>query len=210
MDPVSRTVSRALICLAALTIVSLLGWAAPARGHEHVIVGEYELIVGWKVEPAIAGVLNGLDVGIMDHLPNGTTIWVTGAQATLTSTLVYGSASMSPPLEPQFGQPGWYTFDVIPTRSGQYSVHLVGTLNTTTVNVTVDLDPVDAASTVQFPTTDPTASDLNDSIAELRLENAGLRIQNTLATGIGVAGLGVGLVALALVARTRRSGRDHA
>src|SRR5207247_1455660 len=41
--------------------------------HEHVTVGEYEFIVGWREEPAVAGAKNSLDLGIEHHDPNGTT-----------------------------------------------------------------------------------------------------------------------------------------
>jgi len=197
----SRTVFRALLCLATVTFVAALSWVPASSAHERVTVGEYDLTVGWRVEPPLTGLLNGLDLGIEHRLSNGTTEWVEGAESNLTATLSYGSDSVAKAVTPQEGRPGWYTFDVIPTREGIYSVHLVGTLNTTSVNVNVDLDRVDSASTVEFPATDPTPSELQNAIA-------GLRIQMTVATGIGVAGFAIAALSLAWTARIRRGGRD--
>src|SRR5213594_2999534 len=112
----------------------------PVAAHEHVTVGEYEFIVGWTEEPAVAGAKNSLDLGIEHHYPNGTTSWVVGAASNLTATLSIGPASVAKALEPQFGRDGWYTFDVIPTRAGTYTVRLKGHLDTTPVDVTVTLD----------------------------------------------------------------------
>src|SRR5881628_1343446 len=124
-----------------ITAVSGLLAAPPVAAHTHVMQGEYELTVGWRVEPTIVGSLNGLDLGIEDHLWNGTVVWVVGVETNLTATLSTGPATKLYALSPQDNRPGWYTFDVIPTVAGGYSVKLAGTLNTTAVNVTVDLDP---------------------------------------------------------------------
>src|SRR3989442_11414243 len=147
-----------------ITAVSGLLAAPPVAAHTHVMQGEYELTVGWRAEPAIVGSLNGLDLGIQDHLPNGTVVWVVGVETNLTATLSTGPATKMYALSPQDKRPGWYTFDVIPTVAGAYSVKLVGMLNTTAVNVTVPLDTVAQASDYQFPVTGPSATDLQNSI----------------------------------------------
>src|SRR2546427_2484975 len=165
--------------LLGTAIGGLLLAAPPVSAHATRIVGEYELTVGWREEPAIVGILNGLDLGIEDHLSNGTTIWVVGVESNLTATLSTGPASMMKALAPQDGRPGWYTFDVIPTAAGGYSVKLVGMLKTTAVNVTVPLDTVAQASDYQFPVTDPSSTDLQNSIAAL---NAQLATPQTLLT----------------------------
>jgi len=193
-----------LIAIAIVVIGVVTGFgSAPAAGHEHVTLGTYELTVGWVAEPAVVGAVNGLDLGIVHHLANGTNESVLGAEATLTATLRTGSASLVKALSPQFGRPGWYTFDVIPTREGPYSVRLAGTINGTAADVAVNLDPVAPRSDIEFPVTDPTPSDLQAQINTLTAATAALRSQIgtalTIAVGalvIGAAGVLVGLLAV--------------
>lgn len=156
---------RVLIVTIAIGLAGFLSFASsPAAAHEHVTVGEYELTVGWRAEPAVAGSLNGLELGIL----NGTGAPVLGAETTLQAVLASGTASVTKDLDPQFGRPGWYTFDVIPTRAGNYSVRLMGTLGTTSVDVVVALDKVRPASDVAFPAADPTASELQARLDTLQ------------------------------------------
>ena len=141
---------RTLVIAATIGMLAIASGLAsvPAAAHEHMIVGTYELIVGWTMEPAIVDVLNGLDLGVQHHLLNGSTEPVLGVEGHLTATLRTGSALVVKAFAPQFGRPGWYTFDVIPTVEGAYSVRLVGSVNGTAVNVTVNLDPVGPRSDV--------------------------------------------------------------
>lgn len=189
-----KTSPRFLIVAIAIGLVAFLPFASsPAAAHEHVTVGEYELTVGWRVEPVVAGSLNGLDLGIV----NGTQAPVLGAEASLQAVLSSGTASVMKELDPQFGRPGWYTFDVIPTRAGNYSVRLMGTLGTTSVDVVVALDNVRAASEVAFPVADPTASEL-----QARLNT----LQTLLVAAIvfALVGLAVGAFSLSRLLRKAR------
>src|SRR3989442_2089208 len=104
--------------LLGTTIGGLLLAAPPVAAHATRIVGEYELTVGWRVEPAIVGILNGLDLGVEDHLSNGTTIWVVGVESNLTATLSTGPASTMKALAPQARRTGRDTVDLIPTVAG--------------------------------------------------------------------------------------------
>ncbi len=159
-----RHATLILVLVLIGTAASLLASAPPSAAHEHVFVGEYELIVGWREEPAIAGSLNGLELGIL----NGTKAPVLGAETTIQAVLSSGTASVTKDLDPQFGRAGWYTFDVIPTRAGNYSVRLMGTLGTTSVDVVVALDNVRPTSAVAFPAADPTASELQARLDTLQ------------------------------------------
>jgi len=194
LRPRTRLIVIAIVLIGAITAFG----SPPVAGHEHVILGTYELIVGWTTEPAIVGALNGLDLGIVHHLSNGTNESVLGAETTLTATLRTGSASVVKALAPQFGRPGWYAFDVIPTREGAYSVRLLGTLNTTAVDVSVNLDLVGPRSDIEFPIADPTPSQLQDQITALARENAALRAQIGTALGVAYAGIALGIAGIAV------------
>lgn len=190
-----------------ITALSGLLAAPPVAAHTHVMQGEYELTVGWRVEPAIVGSLNGLDLGIQDHLWNGTVIWVVGVETNLTATLSTGQATKMYALSPQDERPGWYTFDVIPTVAGAYSVKLVGTLNTTAVNVTVPLDAAAQASDYQFPLTEPSATDLQNSITALNAQLATLQTLLIVLVAVSVLAVLIGAVSLAFTMRSARAMR---
>ncbi len=200
---VSFRKSRSLISLiGVVTLTGLLLLAAqPVSAHEHVNVGPYGFTVGWLDEPAIASVKNGLDMGVNETLPNGTVVWVQGAENNLTAVIMSGPASSTQALSPQEDRPGWYTFPIIPTIAGSYSVRIEGSLGGTAINITVPLDDVQASSTVEFPVPNPTPSQLQGNDNTLSSQLSSLQSQVGLLTGIaaiavvfGVAGIGVGIL----------------
>jgi hypothetical protein len=204
----NRTARLVGLLLAIAFVGSLLGGSGRVAAHEPVTVGEYQLLVGWRQEPAIAGVLNGLDLQIL----NGTMAPVLGAEHTFNATLSTGPASLVKALEPQFGRDGWYTFDVIPTRPGAYSVRLRGFLGmpiVTTVDVNVTLDDVGVAADLAFPDPDPTARELQAQINTANAAMAALQAQLALALGLAVLGLIVGGIGLAAARRMAKAPRKE-
>ncbi|MFQ6013729.1 MAG: hypothetical protein ACE5LS_08875, partial [Thermoplasmata archaeon] len=152
--------------------LALLALPAPVSAHTSVMVGEFEFEVGWRAEPPLVGELNGLDLGIHRHPSEEP---VEGAEGNLTATLRTGPASVVKAIAPQAGRPGWYTFDVIPTREGDYTVQIVGNLEGTAVDITVPLETIIGRAGVDFPVNDPSASDLQDAIIASADETAALR-----------------------------------
>jgi hypothetical protein len=177
------------------TAALLLASSPPSAAHEHLQVGPYELTVGWREEPPLVGELNGLFLRV-EYSTNGTP--VEGAHQSLTAVLMTGSASLTATLRPQFGQPGVYTFDVIPTREGSYSVRITGSLGGTPVDVNVQLQEVTARSAIEFPLQEPTASELQAALDRVNAENTALRAQFGAVLAIAVAGAVIGTVGLAV------------
>jgi hypothetical protein len=202
MNRHSRIVTIALL----ISLAGFVPLTAPAvSAHEHVTIGEYELTIGWRDEPSVAGVLNGLDLGIVQHFAsNNTTYPVVGVETNLRARLSMGLLGINRTLAPQFGRPGWYTFDVIPTRPGTYRVRITGTLNTTAIDAAVNLDDVSPASELSFPVADPTATELQNQLAQA---SAALQSQLIIAIAAGVVGILMALAALAVSARASRSQR---
>src|SRR5256712_3959197 len=125
-----------------VALAGMLSMVTPVAAHDHVTVGEYELTVGWRSEPAVAGGLNGLDLGIQHHFSNGTTAWVVGIERDLNATLTTGPALVVRAVEPQFDRPGWSTFHVIPPVPAACSVRNAGGLTLTApVTAPVGLHP---------------------------------------------------------------------
>jgi hypothetical protein len=230
---VSFTAPRiALLCLSATAAAAVLWVAAsPAAAHEHYTTDPYEFIVGWTGEPAIVGVVNGLDLGIEVHGAANSTEMVTGVAEDLTVTLMSGGQSTVKALAPQFGSPGWYSFSFIPTRTGAYSVRIAGTLNGTAINFTAPLESAEASDEYQFPAVDPTPAELQEQLDDVSAALQAERANSTAlaarvaaleggssssssavsaastATLIGLVGLLAGVAGVALGAMAWRKGK---
>src|SRR5213594_4362600 len=178
--------------------VLLVGSTGNAAAHGHLTVGptntEYGLTVGWRVEPPVVGMLNGLDLYI-NYTSNDTAY--EGAEATLTSVLSYGTYSVTKVIATNEDRgPGWYTFDVLPTKSGAYAVRLMGTLQGWHLDVNVTLEDAGARSTVEFPVTDPTPSDLLAANAALQSQVGTAMLVAAVGVVVGLVGLGVGVASM--------------
>ena len=96
--------------------------------------------------------------------------------------------------------PGQYAADFIPTRRGTYTVQLIGKIEDTDVNVSVDIEEVADASSLQFPETQPSIGDLQNSIDELSNQISSAR-------AFGVAGLALAVISLVLAGTMLRKRR---
>ena len=212
LTPLGLTLTAALFAVLAIAFFS-----QAASAHEHQHAGDYEFVVGWTQEPPIVGILNGLDLRINLEDPGGNLTPVSGAESALTARISTGTASAVKALEPQFGTVGRYTFDILPSREGVYTVALTGTLNGTAVNLSFELQEVASRLDVEFPVVDPLPSELaqNNSeqqalITNLRSENADLRSQLGSVNGMAIAGLALAVVGLVSAMAASKRGRPKA
>jgi hypothetical protein len=171
--------------LTALAV--LLATAGLAAAHEHRHVGEYELVVGFRSEPAYVGLLNGLDLQVHDH--DGEP--VEGLADALNVTILYGDQSQELTLRAVWGRPGVYTADVIPTETGTYSFHITGMIEGEAVDETFTGGPetfseVQPISALEFPTGDADG-DTNDN-DQVMLFGIGGIVAGLLGLVAGVAG----------------------
>jgi hypothetical protein len=79
--------------------------------------------------------------------------------------IIFGSSRKQLALEPQDGVDGGYTAAVIPTKVGDYSWHILGTIENTPVDVTMTSSPttfgsVEAKAAYAFPAAEPALADL--------------------------------------------------
>ena len=181
----------------------------PAAAHGHYHVEPYAFTVGWIDEPAVVGAPNGLDLGIELVGPANSSEPVTGVAGDLTATLMWGGESAVRALEPRSGDPGSYTFQVIPTRAGSYTVRIQGTLNGTAIDFTAELEAPEERSELEFPAVDPTPHELqaalDDALAALALSQANATALQTRVAALEASGGGgaastatlIGLIALA-------------
>lgn len=204
-ETVNRFVRVFVVVAIALVVCSPFAMQS-VSGHRSVEIPPYRFVAGWVEEPAVAGERNALDLEI-ELLPDRTP--VLDAHKNLTANLTKGSVTFAAPLAPRFGQPGRYTFVVIPTEPGNYTLRVAGILNGTAINLTVDLDEVVPLSDLQFPRPTPTPEELHRRIGDLQGQVSGLQGQVTTllavaAIGLFLAGISTTLLVLPLLRVRRR------
>jgi hypothetical protein len=182
----------------AMVVASLGIFASPAAAHERRTVGPYTFVVGWIVEPAYVNQLNALDLTVTE---TATTKAVEGLEKTLKAELIAGGGSAIKPLTiaARFGLPGKYQGQVLPTKVGDYTFHITGTVNTTTIDEKFESGPgrfgaIEDIAPLQFPASLPSNSDL-----AAKLDETSSKL--TLAIGLAAAALGISVVSLAMARR---------
>jgi hypothetical protein len=179
-----------LISLTVILVIALTS-TLPAFAHGHVEVGDYEIVIGWNIEPAFQGDVNGIEFFVTNTTSDEP---VTGLEETLQLEIIYGASTRELPVETQFGQEGAYIGHAIPTKAGDYTVHIWGDIEATAVDVEMTsgpdtFSPVEEKSEIAFPAADPSPSEL------------GAQAGTAMTVGIlgliaGVAGIAIGVVAL--------------
>ncbi|MFA5552577.1 MAG: hypothetical protein WDA03_13305 [Trueperaceae bacterium] len=121
--------------LTALLILALASGAALAHQSKEVGDGAYRVIVGYLVNPAYSGQVNGIDLAIrnadnepMLGLERSIVAWVIAPDGT----------ELQLTLRPNAAKEGWYTGDFIPTVSGNYTFRVSGFIGTTEFNELFD------------------------------------------------------------------------
>jgi hypothetical protein len=215
------------ILTAALAGLLLLVPAATAHATAYNTgnANSYQVrfVYGNLYEPVSTFQKTGLDLGVFDA--KGAPI--TGldcidhdnkpvANAPLrTLTLAYADQvlDLTKGCKAQFGKPGWYTFPFIYTKAGAYPLHIVGTINGTAVDTTIQpAHPVADSGDEMFPVkvdspeaTAAKASQLGDDLAALKARVNTLEGQASKgAPGVDGGLLLLGLVAVLGLAATRR------
>ncbi len=188
--------------LMALALCAFLWPVASASAHGSTQVGDYQIEIGFKNEPALQDEPNGLELIVTDVKTNKP---VSGLENSLQAEVIFGASKKSLKIEPVEGEEGHYTAFLIPSQIGDYTWHIFGKIADTPVDVTMTSSPTTFASVERkgdysFPGHEPSLDALQ---AELQ------RARVTAIIGIVIGGVGVllGIVGVAL-AWTRGKGID--
>ena len=180
--------SRVLAAVAAFAIVasSFALTSNVALGHERRAVGPYTFVVGWINEPSYVGLLNSLDLTVTETSGGKA---VEGLEKTLKADLTFGGSSQAQPLTlaARFGQPGKYSGYVMPTKVGDYTFHITGTVGTTNVDEKFESGPgrfgsIESTDPLQYPAKLVSNADLAARLDQLQT--------------LVIAGIAVGALAL--------------
>ena len=187
--------SRLLATVAALAvIVTSFGLNTNvALGHERRAVGPYTFVVGWINEPSYVNLLNSLDLTVTETSGGKA---VEGLDKTLKADVTFGGSSQAQPLSlaARFGQPGKYTGYVLPTKVGDYTFHITGTVGTTSIDEKFESGPgrfgtIESTDALQYPAKLISNSDLAARLDQLQtLVLAGIAV-GVLALIVSIGGL---------------------
>ncbi|MBV9326166.1 MAG: hypothetical protein JO352_20575 [Chloroflexi bacterium] len=189
--------SRLFALLGGSLLLVLMLAPGTALAHERRTIGngKYDVVVGWSGEPTYVGQMNQATIRIMNA---GTTTPVTGAEKTLKLAIRQGASTQAFPLKAAFGQDGYYTADIMPTRVGDYQWIFTGDINGDAINETFDtadgkFDAVQEMTGVQFPVA---LGDPAQNAASVQAAQADAQSARTLAfigIALGVIGVLVGV-----------------
>jgi hypothetical protein len=144
----NRVLAVIAILASAFVVAGGLFSTDSALAHEHRVIGNYELTVGWTGEPAFAYEPNGLSLRV-ELFPNGVPTEeeeaagtaeqgqpVEGLEETLQAEIIAGGGAQKQALslEPAFRDPGAYESPLLPTVPGDYSFRIFGEIEGTQVD----------------------------------------------------------------------------
>jgi hypothetical protein len=189
----------AVAAAVAAVVVSLGIFAGPAAAHERRAIGPYTFVVGWIAEPAYVGQVNALDLSVTE---TATAKAVEGLEKTLKAEIIVGGGAATMPLaiDARFGVPGTYEAQVVPTKVGDYTFHITGTVNATKIDEKFESGPgrfggVEEIAPLQFPNTVP-----SNSALAAKLDDANAKV----AIAIGLAALAIVVAGASLALGVRR------
>jgi len=192
--------SRVLAAVATLAIVasSFALTSNVALGHERRAVGPYTFVVGWINEPSYVNLLNSLDLTVTETSGGKA---VEGLEKTLKADLTFGGSTTPQPLTlaARFGLPGKYSGYVMPTKTGDYTFHITGTVGTMNIDEKFESGPgrfgsIESTDPLQYPQKVLSSSDLAARLDQL---------QTLVIAGIVLGGLALLASAAGLVVRRR-------
>lgn len=166
-----------------LALVMSVLMIVPASAHGGREVGEYNIVFGWQVEPAYAGVFNGPEIFIEKahgeeghgEEGHGDENFLEGVEVNLTAEVTFGPETITVVLEPAWGEVGHYVADLVPTLPGDYVFRITGNIGEEAVDLT--FDSADGEFSSVLPSEDilfPASASLEARIAALEAKIAEL------------------------------------
>ena len=192
-----------------------------AFGHKTVNVEQYEIVVGWGIEPPTVGFRNSITFEINEIESESVKAGITNAFKNLEATAKSGGIIKTLDINSD-PRPGHYFSYIIPTKTGTIEIDLKGEINGIAVDVTVPIEDVESTAVLDFPpNTGSSGQDVNalkNAMSSLQQDVSDIKSKiGTIDTGstnynvesaynFGVFGLALGAagVILAIVAMIKR------
>ena len=195
-----------------LIVPSLAGMA---YGHTIDAIGDYRVEIGWMNEPVVSGETNALEFYVSPLLPctdiaeaikcaasqefqNG----ISDLKNAIKIQLVYKEKSITLPLSPDHNIPGKYYAFVNPTVSGFYQANILGSINDTSISLSMHPPKVSERAYIEFPEpSDLTLTQIIDGHTALISDIGDLResvsnLKQNQANDVGYAGIAIGFIGI--------------
>jgi hypothetical protein len=207
-----------------LTTITLLLFSSVfsvAFGHKTVNVEQYEIIVGWGIEPPIVGLRNSITFEISEIESENVKADITNAFKNLQATAKFGGLTKTLNINSD-PRPGHYFSDIIPTKTGTIEIDLKGQINGVEIDISVPVEDVESTAVLDFPpSTGSSGQDVNalknamsslqQDVTDIKSKIGSIDTSSTnynveAAYNFGVFGLALGAagVILAIIAMIKR------
>ena len=171
--PLSKSQSMKIILLLAVLIISPV-LASNAFAHQVDAVGDYRIQIDWKNWPVVAGEANAIIVYVSEMDKSFDPVdqefvsekGIEGLRKTLKIKLIVDDANITLPLAPT-EVTGIYEAPITPTFSGWSQLNFIGTINDTTINLTLHPKKVEDPSFLQFPIVESDQVEIDDFNREI-------------------------------------------
>ena len=169
----SKSQNMKIVLLLAVLIISPV-LASNAFAHQVDAVGDYRIQIDWKNWPVVAGEANAIIVYVSEMDKSLEPVdqefvsekGIEGLKKTLKIKLIVDDANITLPLAPT-GVPGVYEAPITPTFSGWSQLNFIGTINDTTINLTLHPKKVEDPSFLQFPIVESDQVEIDDFNREI-------------------------------------------
>jgi hypothetical protein len=133
-------------------------------GHTAVNVEQYEIEVGWDIEPPIVGFRNAITFEINEVESENVKAGVINAFKNLQAIAKFGGITKTLDINSDQMR-GHYFSNIIPTRTGTIEIDLKGEINGVAIDVSVPVESVETTAVLDFP---PSTSSSNQDVAALK------------------------------------------
>ena len=209
-----------VVKIAIFSFIALLfsiGIIVPSFAHTSIEVGQYEIEVGWEIEPPVVGIRNDIILKITEPgETQGSYKGVTSVFKNLEAIIMYGGATKNIDINSD-PRPGYYFLPIIPTKTGTYFLELKGEINGTILDVQIPIEDVESTSVLDFPLSSSEGpadlSALKNAISSLQQDVSKLKSGETFTSsndgaaydfavfGLSIAAAAIILAVIALVKR---------
>lgn len=125
--------------------------------HTTVHVEQYEIEVGWEIEPPVVGFRNAIVYEISESPSEGVKSGIINAFKNLQPTIKMGGATKVLDVNSD-PRPGHYFSKIIPTKTGSLSIQLNGEINGVPVDIDIPIEDVETTAILDFPTSSGSSS----------------------------------------------------
>lgn len=205
----------------AILIFFISGFSV-AYAHTTVQVEQYEIEVGWDVEPPVVGFRNAIVYEISESISEGVNKGTISAFKNLQSTIKMGGATKVLDIDSD-PRPGHYLSKIIPTKTGSIVIELQGEINGVPVDIEIPVEDVETTAVLDFPASSGSSSGqevaalknamsaLQKDVTEIKSKVGGIdsgsgEVNTGAAYNFAVFGLSLGAagVILAIIAMIKR------